>query len=286
MCTVSWIHVPGGYHLLCNRDEKNDRPPAIGPRIGERASVRFIAPVDPQSGGSWIGVNEFGVSVCLLNGKNASDPALAVRSRGLIVRDLIWAELASECMLWLKQLNLTRIAPFTVLSLQPEMPATIGEWDGENLKLVESADSYMPLTSSSYDPARAREIRCNEYRTITRSMGRIDASLLRAFHRSHGRAASPYSVCMHRADAQTVSFSHIFVTPAEIRFSYSPSAPCTFAPPEEQALRRAAWTALGSRLSATSTPHARGSVRFDSLSGDCAGGANADFRCSFRKVDP
>src|SRR6516225_1952760 len=135
MCTVSWIHGPGGYHLLCNRDEKNDRPPAIGPRLGERGWVRFIAPVDPRSGGSWIGVNEFGVSVCLLNGKNASDRMLAVRSRGLIVRDLIWADSARECALWLNQIDLSRVAPFTVLLLQPEMPATIGEWNGENLRL-------------------------------------------------------------------------------------------------------------------------------------------------------
>ena len=240
MCTVSWIHGPGGYQLLCNRDEKNDRPPAIGPRIGERGWVRFIAPVDPQSGGSWIGVNEFGVSVCLLNGKNASDRALAVRSRGLIVRDLIWADSARECALWLNQIDLSRVAPFVVVLLQPEIPATIGEWDGESLTLVESADSYMPLTSSSYDPAGVREIRCNEFRAIARSSGRTDASVLRAFHCSHGSAASPYSVCMHRPDAQTVSFSQIFVTPEEIRFSYSPSAPCIFAPPEEQVLRRAA----------------------------------------------
>jgi hypothetical protein len=185
-------------------------------------------------------VNEFGVSVCLLNGKNASDRALAVRSRGLIVRDLIWADSARECALWLNQIDLSRVAPFVVVLLQPEIPATIGEWDGESLTLVESADSYMPLTSSSYDPAGVREIRCNEFRAIARSSGRTDASVLRAFHCSHGSAASPYSVCMHRPDAQTVSFSQIFVTPEEIRFSYSPSAPCIFAPPEEQVLRRAA----------------------------------------------
>jgi hypothetical protein len=240
MCTVSWIHGPGGYQLLCNRDEKNDRPPAMGPRIGERGWVRFIAPVDPQSGGSWIGVNEFGVSVCLLNGKNAGDRMLAVRSRGLIIRDLIWADSARECALWLNQIDLSQVAPFVVVLLQPEVPATIGEWDGESLTLVESADSYMPLTSSSYDSTRVREIRHKGFRALTGPGDRIDPSALHAFHRSHGHGPSPYSVCMHRPDAETVSFSHIVVTPEEVRFSYSPGAPCRFAAAEEQVLRRAA----------------------------------------------
>ena len=37
MCTVSWVHQPGGYHLVCNRDEKRTRPTALTPRLLERA---------------------------------------------------------------------------------------------------------------------------------------------------------------------------------------------------------------------------------------------------------
>jgi hypothetical protein len=196
--------------------------------------------VDPQTGGTWIGVNEFGVSVCLLNGKNASGRAPAVCSRGLIVRDLIWADSVRECALWLNQIDLTRVAPFVVLLLQPEMPATVGHWDGERLMLDGSADSSIPLTSSSYDPGGAREIRQKEFRTLTRSGDRIDPSALYAFHRSHRHGPSPYSVCMHRPDAETVSFSHIVVTPDEVRFSYSPAAPCRFSAGQERVLRRAA----------------------------------------------
>ena len=62
MCTVSWLHEPGGYHLLCNRDEKRTRGAALGPRIQKSAGVRFVAPADADFGGTWIAVNEFGVS--------------------------------------------------------------------------------------------------------------------------------------------------------------------------------------------------------------------------------
>src|SRR5438045_4246173 len=100
MCTVSWIRGSGGYHLLCNRDEKKSRAVALAPRIQARGWVRFIAPVDPDHDGSWIAVNEFGVSVCVLNGANLTCRLPLTsryasnkipRSRGLFLRELVWA---------------------------------------------------------------------------------------------------------------------------------------------------------------------------------------------------
>jgi hypothetical protein len=240
MCTVSWIHEDDGYHLLCNRDEKKERPPARPPRVDQRGWVRFIAPVDRQSGGSWIGVNEFGVSVCLLNGASPGNAATALRSRGLIVRDLIWAESTEDCALWLNQLDLSRVAPFTVLLLQPGTPAIIGAWNGEYVDVNRSAESHMPLTSSSYDPNGASEIRRHEFQRLTAAAGLVDVPLLYAFHSGHGPAPSAYSPCMHRPDAETVSFSHIAVTPKEIRFSYWPTAPCRLAAGDVRVLHRAA----------------------------------------------
>ena len=95
MCTVSWLHQPAGYHLLCNRDEKRTRGVALGPRIQERAGVRFVAPADADFGGAWIAVNEFGVSLCLLNGSEAC-PRLVRKSRGILLLDLIWSRAAAD----------------------------------------------------------------------------------------------------------------------------------------------------------------------------------------------
>ena len=53
-----------------------------------------------------------------------------------------------------------------------------------------------------------------------------DGEGLFAFHRSHAPARSAYSTCMHRADAETVSFSWIQVTHQETDFCYTPGAPC------------------------------------------------------------
>ena len=238
MCTVSWARMPGGYHLLCNRDEKRTRKEASGPRLAERGGVRFIAPTDGDSGGTWIAVNEFGMSLCLLNGPAGAQTGR--RSRGLLARELIWAESASECGLWLKQFDLSALAPFTLLILEPERPAALAHWDGEWLSMVADAGGAMPLTSSSYDPAGVRRLRCDEFRRRVGPEGRADPATLYGFHTSHREQPDAYSPCMHRTDAETVSFSWVVVTRDEVRFFYSPAAPCRQARGEQQLLARAA----------------------------------------------
>ena len=245
MCTVSWVHTADGYHLFCNRDEKKNRAQGLGPKLQARGWVRFVAPVDTEFGGTWIAVNEFGVSACLLNGANLTrrfvqNPRKAWRSRGVLLRELIWAQSADECILWLKQLDLRRFAPFTVAFLQPQTPAVVAEWDGENTTVVPSGDSLMPLTSSSYDPEGVHTARWTELERHAAVFGQVDPAALYAFHTSHCEVPDAYSPCMHRVDAETVSFSWITVTEREIRFIYVAGAPCAASNTEQQVLRRAA----------------------------------------------
>src|SRR5262249_14966833 len=67
MCTVSWLHTPNGYHLLFNRDENPMAKPALPPEIQHSSGMRFIAPIDIESGGSLVAANEAGVSFGLIN---------------------------------------------------------------------------------------------------------------------------------------------------------------------------------------------------------------------------
>jgi len=238
MCTVSWLHQPGGYHLFCNRDEKRTRALGFGPRVEERGGVRFVAPVDGDRGGTWIAVNEFGVALCLLNGQPAPRPV--AQSRGMVIRELIWGESAAECVLGLKQLDLGRFAPFTLAILEPDRPTAVADWDGKHLIVTPFGDCRMPLTSSSYDPEGVRDVRLAEFSERVTSAGRVDPALFYSFHASHREQPDAYSPCMHRADAETVSFSWVVVSRDQIRFFYSPAAPCVWTPGEQQVLPRAA----------------------------------------------
>ena len=98
MCTVSWFREGNGYQVFCNRDERRSRGPAHAPSIVESGGIRQIYPVDPEGGGSWVGVNEYGVSLCLLNHypANFRDPGETGISRGLLLIALLEARSLAE----------------------------------------------------------------------------------------------------------------------------------------------------------------------------------------------
>jgi hypothetical protein len=236
MCTVSWTHHPGGYHLLCNRDEQRTRAIATAPRVQERGCTRFVAPADADHGGTWIAVNEHGLGLCLLNGSRSASTR-GGRSRGFVIPELISLGSADDCAFLLGRFDLAQFAPFNLLMLEPGHSAIVAAWDGATLAIDCNADRSAPLVSSSFDPEGVRRSRTREY--VRHTTG--DPESLYRFHMHHGSGAgNPYSPCMHREDAETVSFSWVVVTRDQVRFLYRPIAPCRCMRGEESALLRAA----------------------------------------------
>ena len=240
MCTVSWVQQPGGYHLLSNRDEKRTRGKAFAPILQVEFGVRYMAPVDPPSRGTWIAVNEFGLAFCMLNGQADFPVAQPRRSRGVVIRELVWVRCIDDGAFLLNRLDLTGFAPFTLALLEPGRPATLAHWSGRGLTIARDGDPQMPLTSSSYDAAAVRRFRLQEFARRAGPAACVNPALLYHFHASHGASPNAYSPCMHREDAETVSFSWVAVTREEIHFLYSPSAPCRHSPCEQRVLMRAA----------------------------------------------
>lgn len=69
-----------------NREEfyaRGGEPPRLLP-----GSPRVVAGLDPVAGGTWLGVNEYGVVVAVTNRRKTQVPPMA-RSRGLLVRELL-----------------------------------------------------------------------------------------------------------------------------------------------------------------------------------------------------
>ena len=240
MCTVSWIHNGAGYHLLCNRDERHTRARAHHPAFGESQGIRFVAPVDGDHGGTWIAANEHGITLCLLNGANVSclDSPRArppLRSRGLIIPELIGASSLQEVCDLAWNMDVAPYAPFTLAVLEPGMPAAVVEWSGVEKIILPYGDPYMPLFSSSF---HAQSVRARRQRYYSSMIVEPTPAALRQFHASHGDGAGPYSPCMHRADARTVSFTEVAVDAGEVLLAYTPGAPCDGAPAVTAALPR------------------------------------------------
>lgn len=233
MCTVSWLRHAGGYELFFNRDERHTRKPATPPVIQEARGVRFIAPLDGDHGGTWLAVNESGVSLCLLN-RYEGAPSLPdevkteddYRSRGLLLMSLMDSLTVAHAHARLSREDLSRYRPFTLAVLSPNEPALLVHWTGGQKTFDGAGDPSMPLTSSSYRGAEVTAARKSLFRRMAEESGAVTPSLLRDFHSSHEPARGVYSVCMHREDAATVSFSHVKVGDETIRFSYQPAPPC------------------------------------------------------------
>ena len=237
MCTVSWIHEARGYQLLCNRDELHTRKSAEPPREQVRQGVRVIAPRDGDYGGSWISVNEHGLSLSLLNRYQEQPPRSTSQftSRGSLLRSLSDCRSLAAVVERVGMESLSNYQPFTLLALAPARPALIATWDGRDCALEANGESRMPLSSSSFEADRVVRSRITHFKQL--AVSPISTELLAQFHRSHHPSPSAFSTCMHRDDAATVSFSRIRVAAQTIEFWYHPASPCQKVETEYQSIQ-------------------------------------------------
>ena len=224
MCTVSWFKSSTGYELFFNRDERIKRADASEPEIYIENGCHFLSPTDTEAGGSWIAVNQHGLTVCLLNLYSAKD--ITVRndyiSRGEIIRSIAGCSTITAAHNELKEMDLTRYRTFSALAIDDQANNLLFIWDGESY-IVES-NTISPKSSSSVDSDKVRASRKLIYKKLglQHSTNRQD---FLAFQRGH-EPNSRYSVCMHDENRKTVSLSHIVVNDESAKFDYYPGSPC------------------------------------------------------------
>ena len=236
MCTLSWLRNPQGFDLLVNRDEKRDRAPAEAPAVRRSGSTRVLAPRDGAAGGSWVAANEHGLVVALLNGYHDRDTAARAPggdwiSRGHLVTELAACASVIELDLRLGDRDLGAFRSFHLVAFDPT-EGLLASWHDGTLEQRDETTFEAPLVSSSYrfdDVAESRRARYRE-QVLGADTPVIDAAL--AYHRSHLPERGPFSACMHREDARTVSFTWIRVDREQVSMRYSADAPCRQWPPD------------------------------------------------------
>lgn len=226
MCTLSWVRREDGYTILFNRDERRTRSLGVAPAEQMINGVRFLAPTDPDGGGSWISVNDRRITLCILNQYDV--PRADIKepvSRGQLLLSL--AHLASQAEVWnaVQSCGLMQYPPFTLAAFEPGLPAHLIGWDGNSLIDWTYGPSGMVLSSSSVAQHAAEDSRRRLFEDAM-SMGAIDEEVLDRLHRSHLPEQGALSVCMHRSDAQSVSLTRVVVGSAEVKMSYYAGSPC------------------------------------------------------------
>ncbi len=230
MCTVTLIPRPDGYRLAVNRDELRTRPTAEPPHTFAHDGRRVLYPRDPQGGGTWIAVNDAGLTLTLLNLNETNttervagnhDTTTNKLSRGLVVPQLAEAASVDEALQMADRLDPTRYAPFRVLAIDDDHTGTVRS-DGRTLETRRRARPEQPmmLTSSGLGDAVVEGPRRAEFDGW---FGGDPAQWPREqdrFHRQRFDDRPEVSVLMSRGDARTVCWSAITVNAGRVELAH------------------------------------------------------------------
>jgi len=231
MCSITFWPKGRNYRLAMNRDELLTRVAGLPPSIHEVNGLRVLHPREP-GGGTWISLNESGSSLALVNWyaepARAPDPAA---SRGNVVLAAGTADHPDQVTALLGALPLAQTHPFRLIGIFPAIGA-VREWRWNRADLTELTHPWAPRQwlSSGYNEAEAARVRSEVFRSLRDAPDAGSAGWLRRLHASHTPASGPYSTCMHRADAATVSYTEIDSRPGHQVMRYRTGNPCGCSP--------------------------------------------------------
>jgi hypothetical protein len=234
MCTLSWRPEPHGFELWFSRDERRSRARARAPALHQAARVPFLAPVDPEGGGSWLTVNARGLALALLNDYGAPTRSGRFESRGALVLSLAAMHGLDEVEKRLHARKLDAYRPFELIAFAPGELVHRFAWNGRELEIERGVVG--PFASSALAHREARTARRARFAAAVRAP---TSEELERFHREHSPARGPLSTCMHRADAKTVSLARVRVSRGRVAMAYAPGSPCRSRFGEELEVARA-----------------------------------------------
>jgi hypothetical protein len=210
-----------------NRDENLDRLTALAPTIADLASRRAVFPRE-ATGGTWISVNDAGVCLALINWHRIEHkPKNDTLSRGLVVKELAGKSTAKEIAAALKKLPVRKLRPFRLIAIVPGERRVI-EWRWNLQRVAIRNHEWEPQHwfSSGFDEHRAEVERQRVCDAANDQQSAESLMWLRQLHRSHAPKRGPFSICMHRADAATVSYTEVSVTDNSVSMRYASGPPC------------------------------------------------------------
>jgi hypothetical protein len=229
MCTLSFMTRDSGYLLAMNRDEKLERYAGELPESRMLHGVSVIYPSDGASG-TWISVNSFGITFALLNSNAVLGRGLdgtGMRSRGQIIPTLGPSSSMAEAQKAAGMLDMEKTLPFRLVGVFPS-EKMIGEWRWDSAQLQVQAHGWelRHWFSSSLSDKDAEKLRGTVCRHAQHESDAGSIGWLRRLHASHAGGSGPFSLCVHRQDAATLSYGEVTCTPELVQMTHMRCSPC------------------------------------------------------------
>ncbi len=237
MCTLSFSPGRDDYIVAMNRDELLTRGIAEPPAIRSHQGVNIIYPLD-VSGGTWIAVNGGGATWALLNwdiGARASKE----RSRGEVVLQVAGMRTLVDADAGISGTALLGVDPFRLIGISAQDRQVLEwRWSGADIETIKHPWERHHWFSSGKSDELAAEHRGQVFTAAAQDSDVGTLNWLRRIHSSHKPDRGAYSVCVHREDAATVSYTEVQVLPNTVKMSYRAGSPCHPSIPVEFSISR------------------------------------------------
>ncbi|ELZ10462.1 NRDE family protein [Natrialba aegyptia] len=243
MCTLTlaWqVFDDAPVAVAANRDEALDRD-SLPPEIYSEDPL-VVAPRDAESGGTWLGYNEFGVAAGITNKWTDADLA-GDRSRGLLVADVLEARSVSDATAIVEDATAADEYEGFSLVIADAAAAVCYQWDGD-LSVTEfdpgvhvvvnvAVDDDVDLPSGRPDVGRTQAD--NAQRVRAELAADADESVTEWLTRAGTVLGDhEFGVCVHGDGYGTRSSSLVAVgpgaatpeRPAEATYRFADGPPC------------------------------------------------------------
>jgi hypothetical protein len=210
-----------------NRDEQLARVHALPPTLRQIDGRSVLSPTEP-SGGTWIAVNDSGITLALINWYAIKNRVkTAAISRGEVINAVIAACCLHSVTTELARLPLSNMNPFRLIGISPKTGEILEwQWDVERLACQKHPWKAMQWISSGFDEPQAQRIRSATFQQTMAQAWPGSLDWLRRLHRSHTPESGAFSTCMHRNEAETVSYTEVVLSSRNVTMRYQDGAPC------------------------------------------------------------
>ncbi|MEE8452696.1 MAG: NRDE family protein [Thermoguttaceae bacterium] len=212
--------------LASNREERFDRPTQV-PKI-QSGTPRVVCGIDRKEGGTWLGVNQYGLVATVTNRQKTTVPAKP-RSRGQLCRELLGVRTAKEAAQHAAAALATGAydgANYVVADV--EYGAVV--YGGDSVEIVELTPGLHVLTDGNLDDMNDER---QEFVRRMLTLHTLDSAVTflavvsRAFGRKQDKSGRR-GVVLTGSEVGTVS-SALLSLPERIQqavFQYAPGPPC------------------------------------------------------------